>query len=300
VNVITREAAKALGLKRFFTGEPCKHRHVAERFVSSGQCYGCKHNSSRRYREENPEKMREKGRRQYAANREKRREQSRRYREANPEKERERDRRYRAANLEKEQKRSRHYREANPEKEREKGRRYRAANLEKERERDRRYRAANLEKRRERERRCRAENPEKVRERDRRRWTTPIGKLIRIQRGRVIQALNSQRKSKRTMEYVGCTPQWLFDHISALLINTDFTWENFGTVWHIDHIRPLAMFDLNCEHDLLQAFSWWNLRPLSKAENLRKSAKPPTDAEMLEHYSALLGSGNFWQSIRPK
>lgn len=39
--LITREEARALGLKRFFTGKPCRNAHVAERFVSAGACVVC-------------------------------------------------------------------------------------------------------------------------------------------------------------------------------------------------------------------------------------------------------------------
>jgi len=38
--IITRKEARAKGLKRYFTGKPCKHGHVAERFVS-GPCVEC-------------------------------------------------------------------------------------------------------------------------------------------------------------------------------------------------------------------------------------------------------------------
>jgi hypothetical protein len=39
--IISRAEAKALGLKSFFTGKPCKHGHVAERYVSSRGCVEC-------------------------------------------------------------------------------------------------------------------------------------------------------------------------------------------------------------------------------------------------------------------
>jgi hypothetical protein len=78
--------------------------------------------------------------------REKVREKGRKYYAANPEKVRERDRKYRAANREK----VREYK-----------RNYFAANREKKRERDRKYRAANLEKHREAQRKWYATNPEK-------------------------------------------------------------------------------------------------------------------------------------------
>ena len=31
----------AKGLKRYFTGNPCKHGHISERFLSGGECIEC-------------------------------------------------------------------------------------------------------------------------------------------------------------------------------------------------------------------------------------------------------------------
>lgn len=39
--VITRADAKAAGLKRYFTGKPCRHAHLSERLVSNGVCIAC-------------------------------------------------------------------------------------------------------------------------------------------------------------------------------------------------------------------------------------------------------------------
>ena len=41
MQIISRSEAKAKGLKRFFTGKPCKHGHVAERYVGSSGCVEC-------------------------------------------------------------------------------------------------------------------------------------------------------------------------------------------------------------------------------------------------------------------
>jgi hypothetical protein len=112
--IISRDEARALGLKRFFTGKPCKYGHVAERHVASCKCRECH------------------------------RERTRRYRAADPERAKERERRWRAANLELARKRL-HYaknkdrilseravkRAANPEKAREYQRRWWAANKDK-------------------------------------------------------------------------------------------------------------------------------------------------------------------------
>ena len=58
-SIIGRDAASALGLKRFFTGEPCKHGHVAERIVSSHRCTECDRASALKWRAANLEKARE-------------------------------------------------------------------------------------------------------------------------------------------------------------------------------------------------------------------------------------------------
>ena len=47
--IISRQDAKAKGLIRYFTGKPCKHGHVAERFVCDRGCARCKEVSGLRY-----------------------------------------------------------------------------------------------------------------------------------------------------------------------------------------------------------------------------------------------------------
>lgn len=41
MEVIELSEARKLGLKRYFTGRPCKHGHVDERLVSNGTCHPC-------------------------------------------------------------------------------------------------------------------------------------------------------------------------------------------------------------------------------------------------------------------
>lgn len=67
--IISRLDAKAQGLKRFFTGEPCKNGHIAERGVSQGTCVECVLERGRRWQKLNPEKVRENDRKWKAANR---------------------------------------------------------------------------------------------------------------------------------------------------------------------------------------------------------------------------------------
>jgi len=47
--IITRKKAMEKGLKRYFTGKPCKHGHVAERYTGDTKCLLCNKFSSREY-----------------------------------------------------------------------------------------------------------------------------------------------------------------------------------------------------------------------------------------------------------
>ena len=60
----TRSEAKERGLKRYFTGNMCKHGHVVERFVSDGSCVACRYRQISDWRS-NPENQ-EKSRRYWA------------------------------------------------------------------------------------------------------------------------------------------------------------------------------------------------------------------------------------------
>lgn len=53
------------------------------------------------------------------------------------------------------------------------------------------------------------------------------------------------------------------------------TWENYGPVWHVDHIVPLSSFHFDsAEHpDFRAAWAITNLRPLWAEENLEKRAQ---------------------------
>jgi hypothetical protein len=51
------------------------------------------------------------------------------------------------------------------------------------------------------------------------------------------------------------------------------TWENYGKVWHLDHIFPISRFDLSDPEQVKVACNWQNLQPLLRKANARKSDK---------------------------
>jgi hypothetical protein len=104
-DIIGRDEARVLGLKRFFPGKPCKRGHVTECYVSSRECVECNDGRKREWRAANLQKAKERERkrlRKYrAAHPEMIREYGRRWKSANSEKVREYRRRWRAKHKDK-------------------------------------------------------------------------------------------------------------------------------------------------------------------------------------------------------
>ena len=98
----------------------------------------------------------------------------------------------------------------------------------------------------------------------------PPEKLKRYVRSRIHSCLK-WNKTKHTHEYLGCKPP---EYLKWLLSNTSkFTLENYGKVWHIDHVIPLSKFDVKNEQESFIAFNWRNTMPLLAKENLAKNNK---------------------------
>lgn len=114
----SRAEAKELGMKRYFTGKPCKHGHVDERHTSSGQCIACARSSQRKSYPNRASKLK-----MYQAE----------YRAANPEQIKAYAKSWRIKNPERAAKKIREWKEANPD--------YRLKNIDHFRAKDREYQA---------------------------------------------------------------------------------------------------------------------------------------------------------------
>lgn len=98
----------------------------------------------------------------------------------------------------------------------------------------------------------------------------PMEKFKRIIRSRIITELKEQ-KTKHTIEYLGCNGK---EYLKWLEFNDlNYTLDNRGTEWHIDHVIPLSHFDLNDTEQQMLAFNWRNTSALSPKENLTKNNK---------------------------
>ena len=82
-----------------------------------------------------------------------------------------------------------------------------------------------------------------------------------------------RNKSSSSSFNLGCSIQQLRAHLESNF-QPGMSWHNYGrTGWHIDHIRPLADFDLTDSRQLQQACHYTNLQPLWASDNLRTGAR---------------------------
>lgn len=91
-------------------------------------------------------------------------------------------------------------------------------------------------------------------------------------RARLYFAIRNNQKVGSAVSDLGCSIEELKIKLESKF-RDGMTWENYGSVWEIDHIRPLSSFDLSDREQFLEACHYTNLQPLLIAENRSKGAK---------------------------
>lgn len=93
--------------------------------------------------------------------------------------------------------------------------------------------------------------------------TDPNFKIKVLLRSRLNSVLKGKgiRKTQKTLDLLGCHVTELKHHLE-LMFSPTMSWENHGTVWHIDHIIPCSSFDLTLIESQKQCFHYTNLQPL--------------------------------------
>jgi hypothetical protein len=136
------------------------------------------------------------------------------------------------------------------------------------------WREGNRERFNELQRRWHESNPGRANQYIKRRYAEdPQFALAYKVRARVYQAIQKGGASKtgRTEELIGCSFDFLRQHIERQF-KGKMSWDNPGSL-HIDHIIPLAAFDLTDPAQLKVACNWQNMRPLPPRKNMSKGAK---------------------------
>lgn len=92
---------------------------------------------------------------------------------------------------------------------------------------------------------------------------------------------NKGTKAGSAVRDLGCTTEELRAYLEAQF-RLGMSWDNYGKGgWEIDHITPLASFDLTDREQFLKACHYTNLQPLWHHENRAKGDKLVVDGEMI-------------------
>jgi hypothetical protein len=186
------------------------------------------------------------------------------------------DKKYRLNNKEKIKERHKKWLLNNKEEIKEQQKQWRLENKEAKKEYDKQYRLNNKEEIKERNKKWNLANKEEQKEYDKkyqrnRYQTDPLYKLICIARSRICKFIKSSglKKTSKTFDIVGCTPEYLRQHLQKQFVD-GMNWSNQGE-WHIDHIIPLA--SATNEEGLIKLFHYTNLQPLWARDNMIKGDK---------------------------
>jgi len=253
----SRSEAIEAGLKKYFTGKPCKHGHMSPRMVSNRRCCECLKISYAEWGGKNSDHLIEYRRRSYLENRETIRSKWSEWSTKN-----------RESLLA--SKRSRY-----------------ADNREAALDYARRYRAENKDRVRASTERWKENNPDHVRalwrkwyeengkNRDRERRSTPRGRLEAAMSRAVHFALKGGKGFRKWEELVGYNADTLAAHLESKFA-PGMTLDNYGRDgWHVDHIVPRSAFKYQSSEDdeFKQCWALSNLQPLWWRDNISKGAK---------------------------
>lgn len=117
-----------------------------------------------------------------------------------------------------------------------------------------------------------------------RRATDPMFRLKANIGARIRIALKRQGTSKtsKSISLLGCSVRFFREWIEWQF-EPGMTFDNYGfNTWHLDHVVPLALFDLSNREVQRYAFNWRNVRPAWGKPNLSKNAK--LDMALVEKY----------------
>ena len=247
--IVSRDDARTRGLAHYFTGSECKNGHTVLRRTTSGHCLGCTAAAMKRH-------GKTKKRKDYLAS-------------------------YLAIPLNRDK-----YREAvsrwqnNPLLKEDIAKKRRAHLLRLYHENDE-WRERKLAMQR--EHRKKPQHRQKIRQtmatwaRNKRKEDVNYRLRCRL-RSRLREALSGKTKNGSAVRLLGCSIEGLRNHIERQF-KPEMTWSNWGRgadgamEWHLDHVRPLASFDLTDPNQLALACHYTNLQPLWAVENIRKGAR---------------------------
>ncbi len=134
--------------------------------------------------------------------------------------------------------------------------------------------------------RARGQTPKRIAQRkarSKRLWADSPSHRVRSTLHKSIRrALKGVSQKTETLKgIVGCDLASFLRHIESLF-RPGMMWDNHGVgreCWHIDHVRPVASFDLSQPEQVKVCFHYTNLQPLWCRDNVQKGDKMPHEVD---------------------
>jgi hypothetical protein len=101
----------------------------------------------------------------------------------------------------------------------------------------------------------------------------------RIKKSLAARLRNVLNKTDTTMNYIGCNIQYFREWIEYNFTE-EMNWDNYASLWSIDHIIPVCKFDLTIENEKLNCWNWSNMMPVTIKYN---SSKKSIDIEQINY-----------------
>jgi len=96
-------------------------------------------------------------------------------------------------------------------------------------------------------------------------------RLKRNLRNRLYKTVKNLYKKENTKELLGCSIEYLKIHLEKQF-QPGMNWDNYGVYgWHVDHIKPCFLFNMNDIDEQKKCFHYTNLQPLWAKDNLVKN-----------------------------
>ena len=104
--------------------------------------------------------------------------------------------------------------------------------------------------------------------------TDPKFRLRRNMTAAIQHCLINKKHKKNWLDSVGYTFNELVKHLESKF-DDKMNWENYGSYWWVDHIKPKCLFIYKSPEDeeFKKCWALNNLQPLERMENLHKAFK---------------------------
>ena len=157
---------------------------------------------------------------------------------------------------------------------RKKQKEYRIKNKEKIKEYRITYRIKNKEKIKEYQKNWNKKNRDQIQKRvNKYLKNNDVARTIKQIRERIRKVINGTNKSHSTIELLGANKEFVHKYLQHTF-NINYPNLNINECdTHIDHIKPISSYDMNCDRQQKECFHYSNLQILLAVDNLKKSNK---------------------------